>query len=216
MRSDSNRRIYRAAVSARRLSSTAPHMPPMTSIAAMMSIARPVELTRTSRGVDRSNTDGSSELSSALLFSIGALLLRAVRSTQTTGILQCTTQQIFDLPVDAAELGRRPSLQRVVDLGIQPKGKSLFVGHFLVCRGARGLQRGSRVGVPYPPARPVSRDLRPLDNVCEIDRLQCAHWYNVPVFTTGSTPFSLHSTTRRLLTIAAFRSSSSATTFLRL
>src|SRR5687768_9857956 len=105
-------------------------MPPMTSIAAIMSIIWPFKLTRTSRGADRNNTGGSSELSSALLFCIGALPLAAVRSRQTSGILQRTPQQIFDLPVDAAELRRRPPLQRVVDLRIEPKGESLSFGHF--------------------------------------------------------------------------------------
>src|SRR5688572_16472118 len=128
-RSDANKPTCLAAVCARRLSSTAPHIPPITSIAAMTSITPPVELTRRSRGVDRSKTGGSSELSSALPFRIGALLLCAVRSRQTPGILQRATKQIFDLSVDAAELGSRPPLQRVVDLRIEAERKSLSLGH---------------------------------------------------------------------------------------
>src|SRR5687767_8611647 len=180
-----------------------PHMPAATSTAAVASMIPPDTLTRTSRGVALRSTAGSVELSGGLLLCTGGLLMRRVRSGQPSGVLQRAAEQILDLSVDAPELAGRPSLQGVVDLRVEPKRKSLFVGHFLVCRGA-------------PPPRPVPCSLRLLGNGCDIFLLQCVHWYNVPAFTTGSTPFSLHSTTRRLLTIAALRSSSSDTTFLRL
>jgi hypothetical protein len=80
------------------------------------------------RGGDGSVT--SPALSASFLSRTGALgFIMALAAGQASCILQRAPQQILDLTVDAAKIRSRPSLQRVVDLWIEPKRERFFIWH---------------------------------------------------------------------------------------
>ena len=56
-------------------------------------------------------------------------IIMALAAGQASCILQRAPQQILDLTVDAAKIRSRPSLQRVVDLWIEPKRERFFIWH---------------------------------------------------------------------------------------
>jgi hypothetical protein len=101
-------------------------MPAVSTMVAAMSVMRPAPLNRTARGVEGRCGGDTLDLL-GFLSSIRRFLGCSVCTGKISRIAESRAQEILDLSVHAPEFGRRPSLEGVVHLWIEPKGEAFLV-----------------------------------------------------------------------------------------